>query len=209
MPLSRRRLLAASAAARPVRMHLGSQRRGDLGREHLEYFKRHGVEHIAGWPPDAKEATLADDLSRAKEDCARHGVSLDIAQVPLLAGPPVAAILLGKDPERGREIDYLHKLIQACAAAGIPAFKYNLRVLFGVRSGLTPGRGGSSYSTWRFDDIKERSSRAGGRQPRHRHVLGAHHVLSRPRHSRLQRAQDSGDVPSPRPGRAAVGLQGR
>ncbi len=155
MPLSLRRLLRVSAASRPVRMHLGSQRRGDLGREHLEYFKRHGVEHIAGWPPDARDATLADALSRAKEDCARHGVSLDIAQVPLLAGPPAAAILLGKDPERNREIDHLHKVIQACASAGIPAFKYNLRVLFGVRSGMTPGRGGASYSTWRFEDVAE------------------------------------------------------
>ena len=138
-----------------VRMHLGSQRRGDLSREHLQFFKRHGVEHIAGWPPDAKPETLADDLARARERCAAEGVSLDVAQVPLLAGAPVAAILLGKSPERDREIDYLHQLIQACASAGIPAFKYNLRVLFGVRSGFTPGRGGSSYSTWRFEDVKD------------------------------------------------------
>ncbi len=136
-------------------MHLGSQRRGDLSREHLQFFKRHGVEHIAGWPPDAKEATLADDLARAKETCAGEGVSLDVAQVPLLAGAPAAAILLGRDPDRGREIDSIHRLIAACAQAEIPAFKYNLRVLFNVRSGLTPGRGGSEYSTWRFEDVRD------------------------------------------------------
>lgn len=135
-------------------MHVGSQRRGDLGREHLQYFKRHGVEHIAGWPPQAKHATLADDLARAKERCSAEGVSLDVAQVPLLAGAPVAAILRGKSPDRDREIDYIHDLIRACASAGIPAFKYNLRVLFNVRSGMTPGRGGSSYSTWRFEDVR-------------------------------------------------------
>jgi len=137
------------------RMHLGSQRRGDLGRAHLQYFKRHSVEHIAGWPPEAKEATLADDLARAKEQCAKEGVSLDVAQFPLLAGAPAAAILLGKDPDRDREIETVHNLIRACASAEIPAFKYNLRVLFNVRSGLTSGRGGTQYSTWKFDDVRD------------------------------------------------------
>ena len=50
--------------------------------------------------------------------------------------------MLGKDPDRDREIEYMQNLIQACAESGIPAFKYNLRVLFGVRTGRTPGRGG-------------------------------------------------------------------
>lgn len=157
VPLDRRSFLTAARAQtpkRPVRMHVGSQRGGDLGREHLQYFKRHGVEHIAGWPTGAAEATLADDLARAKEQCAKEGVSLDIAVPPLLAGAPAAAILLGKDPEREREMAYLHKLVQACASAGVPAFKYNLRVLFNVRSGKTPGRGGSSYSTWKFEQVK-------------------------------------------------------
>jgi len=146
---------SAAVERKPIRMHVGTQRRGDLSPEHLQFIKRHGVDHMAGWPLDAKEDTLADDLARAKETCAKQGLSLDIAQVQLLAGAPVAAILLGKDPDRDREIEYIHNVIRACAQAGIPAFKYNLRVLFNVRSGLTPGRGGVSYSTWKFEDVRD------------------------------------------------------
>ncbi len=142
------------ATGKPIRMHLGTQRTGDLSPERLQYFKRHGVDHIAGWPTDTTEATLADDLARAKDHCAKYGLSLDIAQVRLLAGAPVASFLLGKQPEGDREIEYMQNLVRACSQAGIPAFKYNLRVLFNVRSGVTPGRGGSSYSTWKFDEVR-------------------------------------------------------
>jgi mannonate dehydratase len=139
---------------KPMRMHAGCQQ-WDLTPANLQYTKRHGIDHIAGWPGDAKEATLADDFARARELCEKHGVHLDVAEPPLLAGSPAAAIVLGKDPERNREIEYIQKLIRACAKSGIPAFKYNLRALFNVRSGLTPGRGGSLYSTWKFEDVKD------------------------------------------------------
>ncbi len=175
MSINRRRFLSATAAAgalsacandaehtaakkprrRPIRMHVGTQRTADLAHEKLLFFKRHGVDHIADWPADATEATLADDLARAKEHCANYGLSLDIAQVRLLNTQRAPRFLLGKQPEGDREIEYMQNLIRACAKAGIPAFKYNLRVLFNVRSGLTPGRGGSSYSTWKFEEVKD------------------------------------------------------
>ena len=144
-----------SAPRKPIRMHLGTQRTADLSPERLQFFKRHGVDHIAGWPTDPKEDTLADDLSRAKDHCAKYGLSLDIAQVRLLNTQRAPRFMLGKQPEGDREIEYMQNAIRACAQAGIPAFKYNLRVLFSVRSGVTPGRGGSSYSTWKFEDVKD------------------------------------------------------
>jgi mannonate dehydratase len=46
-------------------------------------------------------------------------------------------------------------MIAACAKAGIPAFKYNMSLLGVLRTGTTPGRGGSRYSTWRLADARE------------------------------------------------------
>jgi mannonate dehydratase len=45
-------------------------------------------------------------------------------------------------------------MIEACAKAGVPAFKYNMSLLGVLRIERTPGRGGSSYSTWRLKDAK-------------------------------------------------------
>ncbi len=138
---------------RPIGMHVGTQHWRPTPKN-LQFIKRHGVDHIACWPLEVNRATMADDFSRAREQVEKAGLHLDVVAPPLLAGAPVAAILLGKDPDRDREIEYIQELIQACAASGIPSFKYNQRVLFGVRSGLTPGRGGSMYSTWKFDEVK-------------------------------------------------------
>ncbi|MDA1315384.1 MAG: mannonate dehydratase [Acidobacteria bacterium] len=144
---------SAKPQKKPIRMHVGTQHWQPTP-ENLQYIKRHGVDHIACWPLEVNDATMADDFSRAREMVEKAGLHLDAVAPPLLAGPPVAAILLGKDPDRDREIEYIQNLIQACAKSGIPAFKYNMRVLFGVRSGLTPGRGGSTYSTWKFEQVK-------------------------------------------------------
>ena len=144
---------AASNQKKPIRMHAGTQHWRPTPKI-LQYIKRHGVDHIACWPHHVNDDTMADDFSRARELVEKHGLHLDVVQPPLLGSPPPAAIMLGKDPDRDREIEYMQNLIQACAKSGVPAFKYNMRVLFGVRSGLTPGRGGSMYSTWKFEEVK-------------------------------------------------------
>ncbi len=144
---------AVPRSKRPIRMHVGTQHWRPTPKD-LQFIKRHGVDHIACWPLEVNRATMADDFSRAREQVENAGLHLDVVAPPLLGAAPAAAILLGKDPDRDREIEYIQDLIQACAASGIPAFKYNQRVLFGVRSGLTPGRGGSMYSTWKFEEVK-------------------------------------------------------
>ena len=64
-------------------------------------------------------------------------------------------IMLGKEPEREREIDQACAIIRACSQAGIPAVKYNLNLLGVLRTADTPGRGGSRNSTWRLAEAKE------------------------------------------------------
>src|SRR6202023_3417152 len=83
-----------------------------------------------------------------------HGLSLDMVQLPLSSRPIEAAespnILLGKDPERQREIDSVCALIERLAAAGIPAAKYNLCIIGIPRTAREPGRGGSRNAAFRW-----------------------------------------------------------
>jgi mannonate dehydratase len=64
------------------------------------------------------------------------------------------AIMLGESPERDRDIADIHKMIEACAKAGVLSFKYNLSLLGVLRTRSTAGRGGSTYSTWRLSEAQ-------------------------------------------------------
>ena len=141
-----------------ARLHVGTQR-GPTSDEMLMYFKRHGVENICGYPPAENEHGdwTVDVLSAFRERCASHGVSLDMVQFPFMSSSHVdrarrRAIMLGHEPERQQEIDEACAIIRNCAAAGIPAIKYNLSLVSVLRTGRTPGRGGTSYSTWQLEE---------------------------------------------------------
>ncbi|HSW50658.1 MAG TPA: mannonate dehydratase, partial [Bryobacteraceae bacterium] len=64
-------------------------------------------------------------------------------------------IMLGKSPERDREIDDICQMIRNASRAGIPALKYNLTILGVVRTERTQGRGSSTYSTFVYDQAKQ------------------------------------------------------
>lgn len=151
-----------AAAARPnekagpgIRMHLGTQR-GPTTREILQFAKRHGVDHICGYPPVSGPGYwTVEDVEKTRELCASEGVALDIVALPFLTSSHIdretrGSILLGEEPGRSRDIEAIQKMIVACARAGVPAFKYNMSLLGVPRTERTPGRGGSSYSTWKL-----------------------------------------------------------
>jgi mannonate dehydratase len=159
------------SSARPkARMVVGCQRSPTTATM-LDFFKRHAVEHINGYPPageDEGSGYSADSLKRLRGECEKHGVSLDMVQFPFMSSSHVdrakrRAIMMGEDPARQQEIDECHAIIKNCAAAGIPAIKYNLSVLGVLRTESTPGRGGSINSTWKLAAAKdgEKLTRAG------------------------------------------------
>jgi mannonate dehydratase len=153
---------------------LGCQRRPtDLRR--LQYLKRHGVDHVCGYPENAADPAswTVDSLTALRDRCAAQGVSLDMVEFPMLSSasidtmtpqhemnPALApglgkAIMLGKDPDRQREIEFVQTIIRNCARAGIPAIKYNLSLIGVLRTADTPGRGGTRLSTWRLAEAKQ------------------------------------------------------
>src|SRR5438105_1543685 len=72
-----------TASRRRLAMHVGCQN-GPTTPQKLDYFKRHGVEHICGHPPDpgARGYWSVEDLKRTKDLCQQHGVSLDMVALP-------------------------------------------------------------------------------------------------------------------------------
>jgi mannonate dehydratase len=159
---------APAASGGKLRMHVGCQN-GPTTPQKLDYFKRHGVDHICGYPPDPGPAGhwSIDDLRRTKDLCQKHGVSLDMVALPFLSSSHIdrekrGSIMLGS-PGRDRDIEDIQRMIEACAAAEIPAFKYNMSLLGVLRTDATPGRGGSRLSTWKLADAKnaDRLTRAG------------------------------------------------
>jgi mannonate dehydratase len=154
---------SAPPAPKKSTMHLGCQR-SPTDAKMLANFKRHAVDHICGYPdPKAPDGYAVDSLKRLRDLCTSHGVSLDMVQFPLMASSSIdravgdKAIMLGKEPERQRDIDQACEIIKNCAAAGIPAIKYNMNLLGVLRTESTPGRGGVQYSTWKLADAKDQS----------------------------------------------------
>jgi len=150
----------SSPTQRPVKMHVGCQR-GPTSPQMLQFFKRHGVNHICGYPPRPAESGhwSVDDLERTRALCDEHGINLDIVALPFLTsshidGEAQGAIMLADSPERDRDIENIQKMIANCAKVGIPAIKYNMSLLGVLRTEPTPGRGGSLYSTWKLADAQ-------------------------------------------------------
>lgn len=176
MPLSNRRnflrtgaaagvaTLAQSVTAEPARkralMKVGCQR-GPTSDEMLQYFAQFGVKNICGYlaTPDWKTKWEVDDVAKLKKRVESFGIALDCMGLPLTSSYITKAenpnIMLGKSPERDREIDNICGMIRVAGKVGVPMLKYNLTILGVVRSDRTPGRGGASYSTFVYDKAKQ------------------------------------------------------
>jgi mannonate dehydratase len=149
---------AAATSARRVLFHAGTQQ--GHSPDVLRSMAAFGVKHICSGEISSRldEKWSADSLSRFREQVESFGLTLAMIPLPM---PSVTInktsypnILLGKSPERDREIDEISSMLRNAGKAGIPAVKYNLTYLGVVRSGFTPGRGGTRSSTFVFDTAK-------------------------------------------------------
>ena len=153
---------AAQSAPPPAsagRMKVGTQH--GHSDEILKVIAAFGVNHICSGLPSAKfdENWTAEGLTKFRERIDSFGIQLDCVPLPLSSSYITKAenpdIMLGKSPERDREIDDICQMIRNCAQAGIPMAKYNLNILGVVRTGTSPGRGRARYSTFIYDQAKQ------------------------------------------------------
>jgi mannonate dehydratase len=147
------------AASPPARMTVGTQH-GDSD-DILTVLAAFGVNHICSRLPSATfdEAWSADSLTRRRERVESFGLTLDLVPLPLSSNEidrfENPNILLGKSPERDRELDDICQMIRNAARAGIPGLKYNLTFLGVPRTAPTRGRGGAQYSTFVYAQAKQ------------------------------------------------------
>jgi mannonate dehydratase len=150
---------ARPAARRPALMKVGTQH--DSSDEVLAVLACLGVTHICSRLPSTRldDHWSPDGLKRLRERVEGFGITLEMVPLPMSSHPIATAenpnILLGKSPERDREIDAICQMIRNAAGAGIPSVKYNLTLLGVVRTPNTPGRGGARYSTFVYDEAKQ------------------------------------------------------
>ncbi len=139
-------------------MHVGCQR-GPTTAEHLDYLKRHGVDHCCGVWDYKKGYPTVDDLKRLRDIGEKHGVSIDMFELPLssayITRSATPSIMMGKSPERDRAIEQMQETIRNAQRAGVPSIKYNMTILGVVRTESTPGRGGTMLSTWDLAKAKQ------------------------------------------------------
>ena len=98
-------------------------------------------------------------MKRLRERVESHGLRLEMVPLPLSSAYITRSenpnIMLGKSPERDREIDGICQMIRNAAQAGIPALKYNMTILGVVRTEPTKGRGGARYSTFVYEKANQ------------------------------------------------------
>ena len=145
--------------AKKVLMKVGDQS-GNTSMESLEFRARYGVFNIDGGAPKMIKGVGWDleDSLRKKEACEKYGISLDAYHLPLgsdgIDNAAFPNIMLGKSPERDKEIEMIQQMIQVAAKTDVHLLNYNMTILPVVRSGQTldPTRGNTYYHTWDYKD---------------------------------------------------------
>ncbi len=167
--MNRRRFLEAAALAPLVpqiteaepagRMKCGTQHNSTD--EVLAIMAALGVNHICSTLPSPKFDTAwsVEGLTKLRERVESHGIALEAVPLPLSSAYITKSenpnIMLGKSPERDREIENIQQMIRNAARAGIPELKYNMSILGVVRTGTVPGRGGAKLSAFSYAEAKQ------------------------------------------------------
>jgi len=151
--------LRLDGAATPGRIKLGTQH--DSSDPVLRVMSALGVSHICAKLPSPKldENWSVEGLTRMREHIESFGLTLAAVPLPLsssfIANAEMPDIILGRSPQRDRDIEQICQMIQNCSKAGIPLVKYNLNILGVPRTARTPGRGAASYSTFHYAEAKD------------------------------------------------------
>ena len=191
---------SAQTAAKTGRMKLGTQNQSS--NEILPILAALGVNHICGEIPSAKfdEAWSVEGLTKLRERIETFGVTLEAVPLPLsssyITKSENPGIMLGKSPERDREIDNICRMIENCAKAGIPMVKYNLTILGVVRS--QPTRGPRRRKVQHIQ-ICEYAARAGAYRSRSGiggNDVGAHYIFPEARCAGSGAEQSEDGMPS-------------
>jgi mannonate dehydratase len=152
------------AAKKPLLLKLGSNCSA-YSEDELVRVARFGVTSIVSGLPkgDARPnlAVTTEELMKMRELPEKHGIKVTVLSPPHLGSSHIDRernpyIMLGKSPERDREIEAFQTTIKSAAAAGIPCIKYNMSLLGVIRTNRAhPGRADTSHSYSNLETLKK------------------------------------------------------
>jgi mannonate dehydratase len=150
---------ASNPMSNKTNLKLGTQH-GDSD-DILSVIAAFGVNHICALPPARTDGAdwSVDGLSRKREHIESFGIKADALRLihpHIIAESDTRYTMMGKSPERDREIDTVCERIRSAAQAGFPMLTYNLTMLGVVRTKSTVGRGGATYSTFDYQQTHNR-----------------------------------------------------
>jgi len=176
MPITRRNLIEASAAALSVSALHGqtaqtsprryawtprlSENLNDVNPSTLKWLKQVGCNHVVlqgtDWVDAAKKGYWSvDDVLGVKKACEAAELKLESMMLPI---DSYRAARFGL-PERDRDIENAIKCVKALAIAGVPRMEWRFQLDFywGGNVGYVsdPGRGGARYSGFDYDKVKD------------------------------------------------------
>ena len=138
-------------------MYVGTQH-GPLSDDQYKALAQLGVEHILVRPPGQCAEWTTEHLIRHREKIESFGLTLDMiyfTHIGIEEGCEYRNIMLGKSPERDREIERICENIRSASEAGIPAMTYYMSYLGVFRTEDRKGRGGSSNSSFVFAEADQ------------------------------------------------------
>lgn len=144
-------------------MYVGTQLSGEkfkeVGDAHLRQLAQLGLRHVCVDPVGNPHDWTREVLERHIERIEAAGLVLDMVQLPMSSAGvdkvKSPSIVLGRDPDREREVDSICQLIEMMGALGIKAAKYNFNILGIPRTPSERGRGGAIMSTFRHDQTTD------------------------------------------------------
>jgi mannonate dehydratase len=150
----------AKTATKKAHLKLGTQH-GESD-DILKVMAALGVHHICALSPSLRngEDWSVDALSRKRERIESFGLkasALRLLHPTIIAESEIPNVMLGKNPERDREIDRVCERVRNASKAGFPMLTYNLSILGVLRTEPTRGRGGAAYSTFNYEKTNDRN----------------------------------------------------
>jgi len=146
-----------------VKMYVGCQSHGS-SEDAMAYLARCGVYNYDPGMPQMIPGVGwdLDDSLAIVERADKYGITIDAYHLPLTSAGidrvVVPNIMLGKSPERDKEIEMIQQMIQVSAQSGVKLLLYNTTILPVVRTGRTvdPKRGFMEYSTFNLEEAQAR-----------------------------------------------------
>ena len=181
-------------------MKVGTQH--DSSDDVLGVLAAFGVTSICSRLPSAQfdDQWSVEGLTRLRERVEHYGITLDMVPLPMSSNPIARAenpnILLGKSPEREREIDNICQMIRNASRAGIPAAEVQPHVSWCSANDEHARAWRGTLQHVRLRRSEAGSTAYGSGRGRRRRVLGADHVFSHARDPGGAGAQGSDGVPS-------------